>query len=127
MSWSVQIPPSLAEKVPSVIEGLELPEYARAMNSAEEMGEQLRAAKRAVLLLFFSGALGDPTQGVWVGTISGHANPGHLPTPGWSLDSMALSFSQTDYTPSVREAYAAAGKEMPVADDNTIAVVGAAG
>lgn len=59
----------------------------------EAVVEQYNEAFRAVWNLVYSGALGDPS-GEYKVSVSGHANPGHVPTAGWSNDSITISIYQ---------------------------------
>lgn len=62
-------------------------------STTDEVKEQAGVALLVVSQSILSGALGAP-DGKYRVTISGHANPGHNPTPGWSNDALTISISQ---------------------------------
>lgn len=57
--------------------------------------EQAMVGSAAVQDIVKSGCLGDPEAKYFV-SMTGHANPGHEPTEGWSNDSLYVSISQAD-------------------------------
>lgn len=56
------------------------------------MDEQFDAALEAIEALLGKGAVG--TEGLLHLTLSGHANPGHTPRPGWANDTVMVSVSR---------------------------------
>ncbi|NUO58983.1 MAG: hypothetical protein HOV78_20165 [Hamadaea sp.] len=58
---------------------------------SSEVCQQIDAAAAAAAALLTSGTLG---EGPWFVSLSGHANPGHKPTPGWSNDAITIHVSQ---------------------------------
>lgn len=60
---------------------------------SEESLDQLNVAKRAVNAIILTGAMGsvDETYNV---SLTGHSNPGHEKTPGWSNDSLIINIYQ---------------------------------
>lgn len=61
---------------------------------SDEAKHQVVVAMLNVITLIESGAIGDPAESYNV-TISGHANPNHERTPGWSNDGLSISIYQT--------------------------------
>jgi len=74
MSWSISISPATVEEFDAAVDaaGADLPRLV------PDQEDQLLAAKAAAKALVASGALGH--DGLYRGSLSGHANPGH-PTP----------------------------------------------
>lgn len=58
---------------------------------ADHVRDSLTHGTAAARGLIESGALGD---GPWIVSVSGHSNPGHKPTPGWSNDSVTINVYQ---------------------------------
>lgn len=89
MSFSLSIPngpvDNLAETIDQAI--VELP-----CELTDATRETLNAAKDAAVALAASGVVG---QGTVSGSLSGHANPGHVPTDGWANDCVTISLSCT--------------------------------
>lgn len=56
--------------------------------------EQSRVAKEAAIDLIASGKLGDPSTFGFFVSLTGHANTGHAPSPGWVNDCVTISISQ---------------------------------
>jgi hypothetical protein len=79
------------------------PEVVGAINALEFEGEaaqyvidQIEAAKSAAATLYLSGAVGpvdDPDVHYHVG-LTGHANPGHVPTAGYDNDTLSVHVFQ---------------------------------
>jgi hypothetical protein len=64
--------------------------------AAQQVIEQIEASKAAAVALFESGAvgaIGDPEVHYHVG-LSGHANPGHVPTAGYENDTLTVHVVQ---------------------------------
>lgn len=62
--------------------------------SFPEREDQVAAAKKAVLALVKSGAVGDGEA--FQVTLSGHANTDHKPAQGWANDVVTVSVAQTN-------------------------------
>ena len=58
-----------------------------------ECGDQFEAARDAAYAIMASGAVGGPAK-KFVVTMSGHANPGHEPRPGWASDAIMIMVQQ---------------------------------
>lgn len=58
-----------------------------------ECGDQFEAARDAAYAIMASGATGGPDK-KFVVTMSGHANPGHEPRPGWATDTITVAVVQ---------------------------------
>lgn len=101
MSWYISLPPIDASLFVAAIEALELHEGNPP--ATPETLEQFRAAKRAALTLFFSGAVGDYKTGRFQATLSGHSNPGHTRPDGYAQDTITASVSQ-EYVERPRDA-----------------------
>lgn len=90
MSWSASVPSTPAADFPAAI-------YAAVPGGTPpflpEVIEQLDAAKAAAEAIFESGAVGDSTHSYAV-SMSGHANTGHGPAPGWANDQVSITISQ---------------------------------
>jgi hypothetical protein len=56
--------------------------------------EQIEAAKTAVIALMATKTIGDGGGIDFLVSIGGHANPNHLPTPGWANDAITISIYQ---------------------------------
>lgn len=69
-------------------------EFAEEDKHPVEVREQVAAALTALLVLLSDNALGDPKENDYVVNISGHANPGHKPAPGWANDCVTITVSQ---------------------------------
>ena len=69
-------------------------EFAEEDKYTDEVREQVASALEAVLVLLSYNALGDPKENDYVVSISGHANPGHKPTPGWANDAVTITVAQ---------------------------------
>jgi len=59
-----------------------------------EVHEALDSAMEAVRTLVTSAAFGNMSNVDFQVNISGHANPGHVPAPGWANDCITISISQ---------------------------------
>lgn len=56
--------------------------------------EQFEKAKQLAIDLVESGVVGGSPDHRFNVSLSGHANPGHEPTEGWSNDAVTISISQ---------------------------------
>lgn len=100
MTWSTTIEPTPAVAFEQAVEQLNLPQYETAPHSRETL-DQFEAAKSAILAIWQSGAIGDPTKGVYSANLSGHANPQHDPgDTGMGGDVINLNVYRTTLVPS---------------------------
>lgn len=81
MSWGTR---TLVEASKDAIE---VPDPVLSDDVGSEQAEQLTAAREALAALV--GAVGRPGDKVVV-TLSGHANPGHAPRPGWANECITV-------------------------------------
>lgn len=85
MSFSLSIPDTTVDELPDAID-----QAAATLGLTDETRESLEAAKAAALALAASGVVG---RGRVTGSLSGHANPGHVPTEGYANDCVTVSLS----------------------------------
>ena len=94
MSWTVPCPSSTAESIEASARNA-YAQYRSTYNPAGDelaaMDEQFEAALAAAHGILASGAVG---EGACMVTMSGHANPGHLPRKGWSNDAITVAIVQ---------------------------------
>ena len=69
-------------------------EFTEEDKYTDEVREQVASALEALLVLLSHNALGKPKENNYVVSISGHANPGHKPAPGWAKDCVTITVSQ---------------------------------
>jgi hypothetical protein len=83
MSWSISVPVtprlSFRDAVDAAVESNEIED--------KYMLDQVSLARDAIITIAESGAVG---TGLISAEISGHANPNHAPTPGWSHDFISI-------------------------------------
>ena len=94
MSWSVSavIPAgSRGVEAAQVLVEAVLEALQQAGEWSQETRHQVREAKYAAAGVAASGALGH--AGLLI-SLGGHANPGHLPSEGFSLDSVHIMLTQ---------------------------------
>lgn len=96
MSWSTSISSTPASKVSEALESKR--ESALALIAAHH-SEQLAAAteqfNQAVAAVRYLAVVCVPDEETLVNvTMSGHANPGHAPSPGWANDALTVSVTQ---------------------------------
>lgn len=89
MSWTVSVNP---RKAPAIYDAIDAAEPSADVS--DESLEQVHAAKGAAKTLIQSGAFGDPVEKAIGCTLSGHANPGHVPAKGMANDQVSISISQ---------------------------------
>jgi hypothetical protein len=59
-----------------------------------EVEEQVNLATQAAQKLVRSGAFGNPEERDFIVSLSGHANPGHAPAPGYANDCVTINVTQ---------------------------------
>lgn len=91
MSFSLTIPETPVDDIEAAIDS------AVQYELTEATVETLDAVKAAVRSLVDSGVLGDDRV---VGSVSGHANPGHKPTKGWANDCVTISLTAVGAPPA---------------------------
>lgn len=64
-----------------------------ALTQNPECGDQFDAAWTAACAIVGSGAAGAPGK-KYIVALSGHANPGHEPRPGWATDTIGVTVTQ---------------------------------
>lgn len=96
MSWSISIPPvnqdDFEEAANNALESAANPLSVQQPFAPDEAKEQFDAGLKAAQSIIASGVLG---EGKISGSISGHANPGHADTAGYSGDSVNVSLYNT--------------------------------
>lgn len=88
MSWSTYIGPTAAADIKASLDVAPLPPEL-----APHVQEQVDKAKATALAIVKSGVIGDADAHFFV-SLSGHANPGHVPAEGWANDCISVSVSQ---------------------------------
>ena len=89
MSWSIGLP---VEVHGDSAEG-DLADIATQGQTGPHVEQALAAAKKAAVDLIRSGAVGHPGR-TFIVSLSGHANPDHAPTVGWSNDFVTINVAQ---------------------------------
>lgn len=96
MSYSISIPvhPDSGSDQPSVSERIDtaVADYLATQQVPLHTEESISVAARAAIEVATSGAMGDADR-IAV-TLSGHANPDHVPAEGWSNDAITISLYQ---------------------------------
>ncbi len=95
MSWSFMVPATPTDSFGAAADAaLALAiEQSKGSMDVEETAEQARAAVDLSKLLVATKAVGG---GLVQASLSGHANPGHEPTKGYSPDTIIISVSNAD-------------------------------
>ena len=83
MSWGTNGTVENGEAEYAMVSGMEVKEHE----------EQFHVAEKVLFDMIESGALGDP-NGQYKFTMSGHGNPNHEKTPGWSNDCLTIGVYQ---------------------------------
>jgi hypothetical protein len=101
MSWNTSVPATKASAFLDAVDAANLPDYPGSETHYNaEMRDALAAAKAAVKALYESSVLGALSAAgdelYFAASMSGHANPGHVPAAGWSNDFISISVSQVD-------------------------------
>lgn len=98
MSWSMSASIKPNDDVQAVldarVEELNPAAAAAAYGAEAESAAQVLEACEVVSSLIYSGALGEPASSAFSVSISGHANPGHAPTSGWSNDVININVTR---------------------------------
>lgn len=89
MSWSL----NKTVETPEELDGV-MPDYVVTTEAAEQVGIAVAGAKA----ILSSGAVGTGKR--FSVALSGHANAGHEPTPGWANDCITVSVTQLAATPA---------------------------
>lgn len=97
MSWGIAVPPTPRDRLAEALTGL-IGTWKEQQTTApaSEVDEQIDAAVHTFTALAESGAVGD---GHVRGTLWGHANPDHQPTPGWADESVSVTVTWAPAVP----------------------------
>lgn len=102
MSWSAGVSPTVAK---DFIAAVNAATYHDPENMASpEHDVQLAQAKKAVIALFKSGAVGPIDEGAYIANMSGHANADHHPRPGYADSSVNVGIQQLQTRPEYAHA-----------------------
>lgn len=101
MSWGMSTEKTTAAEFASAVDALELGDGYSADFARDEAEAQLAAAKSAAKAILASGALG--TEGEYLASLSGHAEPGHERREGYSGDFVNVIVQRfIDYAKDIR-------------------------
>lgn len=94
MSWGISIPETTQAEVAEHLRKA-VDDYKAGLTDSlsTEAEGQIEAAAKAFADVVATGALGG---GPVTGSLSGHANPGHKPKPGWAGDAISVSVRSTE-------------------------------
>jgi len=97
MSWSAGVSPTVAKDFVAAVNAAQY--HDEEHMASPEHDAQLAAAKKAVIALFKSGAVGPMDKGAYIANMSGHANPDHNPRPGYADSSVNVGIQQVELRP----------------------------
>lgn len=90
MSWSFSVPDGAAEHFEANAADAQASYLSGSPTLADEAKDQIAEAVEAAVTLVSAGVVG---YGQVHATLTGHANPGHKPAPGWANDMVTISLS----------------------------------